>query len=434
MNFQVMVLIQRVFNISSGEWRQMFSSFLYFFFLMSGYFMLRPIRDEMGIKAGVDNMQWLFTGTFLVMVLIIPAFGFLMQRVPRYRLLPRIYLFFTGNIILFYFFFQWISSNFLSAAFFIWLSVFNLFVISIFWSFNADIFNSEQAKRLYGPIAAGGSSGAIFGPLMATLLVNFIGVLNLLLVSAGMLLVATYFLKELIRKSGRTNDNELKANTQTSIWQGLLLLWRSPFLKQIGLFILFYTSISTFLYFEQAHIISNAFTSSIDRTTYFGTRDLLVNSFTLLLQFFLAERIIRKVGITVALIVVPSIAILGFGALGIHQSVVVLLIIQILYRSLNFSIQRPAREMLFTRLTVHEKYNSKNFIDTVIYRGGDALSGWLFATLNAIISSLQVISFLAIPIAMGWLWSALKIGKMFNSVSLKISKNENQTNITKKSA
>ncbi|WP_436517764.1 NTP/NDP exchange transporter [Ekhidna sp. To15] len=401
---------------------------------MSSYFILRPVRDEMGIQAGVANMQWLFTGTFVAMLFIIPVFGYLMKKVSRDQLLPRIYIFFTSNILLFYLLFLTTSSQLLAAGFFIWLSVFNLFVISIFWSFNADIFNAEQAKRLYGPIAAGGSLGALFGPLMATFCVGFVGINNLLLISAGFLLIATLFLKDLVSKSQKSREVSLDTKSLASVWQGLILMWRSPFLKQIGVFILLYTSVSTFLYFEQAHIISGAYSSSTDRTFYFGTRDLLVNSLTLILQFFVTERFIRKVGIAIAMMIVPAIAALGFLSLGLAQSVTVLLIIQVLYRSLNFSIQRPSREMLFTRLTVYEKYNSKNFIDTVIYRGGDALSGWLFAGLSAVISSLQLISLLAIPIAGVWMIIGRRIGRKFEKVSIKTDNYENESIISKKSA
>ncbi|MEQ9302679.1 MAG: hypothetical protein RJQ14_02085, partial [Marinoscillum sp.] len=183
----------------------------------------------------------------------------------------------------------------------------------------------------------------------------------------------------------------------------------------------------------QANIISEAFTVSEDRTSYFGFRDLLVNSSTLFLQFFITERILRKAGIIFSLILVPVVASFGFLSLGISQSIVVLLIVQVLYRSLNFSIQRPSREVLFTKVSVQEKYNAKNFIDTALYRGGDALSGWLFAGLSAL-ASLQAISFLAIPLALVWVLTGLRSGRLFNSMTFNLDKNELQDVITKKSA
>ncbi|SNT20523.1 ATP:ADP antiporter, AAA family [Ekhidna lutea] len=433
MNSEQMDLVKRIFNISSGELKPVMASFFYFFFLMSSYFILRPVRDEMGIQAGVENMQWLFTGTFITMLLIVPVFGYLMKRYQRQKLIPGIYIFFCFNILVFYVLFTFFTVPFVSIIFFIWLSVFNLFVISIFWSFNADIFSSDQAKRLYGPIAAGGSSGAIFGPVIASSLAGQIGVTNLLLISALLLGLATYFLKRLIKHSNARGERKLVTPIKGSIWEGLKLMIRSPYLKQIGLFVLLYTCISTFLYFEQAHIISEAFAVSEDRTSYFGFRDLLVNSSTLFLQFFITERFLRKAGIIFCLILVPVVASFGFLSLGISQSVIVLLIVQVLYRSLNFSIQRPSREVLFTKVSVREKYNTKNFIDTALYRGGDALSGWLFAGLSAL-ASLQAISFLAIPLTVVWALSGLRSGRLFNSMTFNLDNNELQDVITKKSA
>ncbi|MEQ6167088.1 MFS transporter [Ekhidna sp. MALMAid0563] len=425
--------MKKVFNISNEEWKPTMASFCYFFFMMSSYFILRPVRDEMGIQVGAENMQWLFTGTFITMLLIVPVFGYLMKRYQRQKLIPGIYIFFCFNILVFYFLFSTLKSPLIPVIFFIWLSVFNLFVISIFWSFNADIFSSDQAKRLYGPIAAGGSSGAIFGPIITSFLAGQIGVTNLLLISVLLLGLATYCLKQLIKHASIREERKLLAPIKGSIWEGLKLMIQSPYLKQIGLFVLLYTCISTFLYFEQAHIISVAFADSEDRTSYFGFRDLLVNSSTLFLQFFITERILRKAGIIFCLILVPIVALFGFLSLGISQSVVVLLIVQVLYRSLNFSIQRPSREVLFTKVSVQEKYNAKNFIDTALYRGGDALSGWLFAGLSSL-ASLQVISFLAIPIAVVWGIAGLRSGKLFNSQTFNLDKKELQHDHPKKSA
>lgn len=429
-----MVYLLKLLNITNSEWKLVRSSFLYIFFLMSGYFILRPVRDEMGILSGVDNLQWLFTCTFITMILIIPVFGFLMNQVPRQKLLPRIYLFFISNIIVFYFLFLHTASSVLAASFFVWLSVFNLFVVSIFWSFNSDIFSSEQAKRLYAPIAAGGSIGATFGPSVATTLVEYVGVNNLLLISVFFLLLATYFLKDLISRAGKPSSRTLKSPGMASIWHGLIAMLRSPLLKRISIVILLYTSISTFLYFEQAHIVSEHFITSSERTAYFGQRDLLVNGITLLLQLFIAGRIIRKAGLVTGLILVPLVAVIGFIALSMYQSIITLLIFQVVYRSLNFAVQRPSREILFTRLSVAEKYNSKNFIDTVIYRGGDAISGWMFAGLAAIIPSLQIISLLAVPLAIGWIAVAWNVGNMFNTKSLITKKNGNEFIIAQKSA
>ncbi len=427
-------MIKRIFNIANEEWNLAVASFFYFFFMMSSYFILRPLRDEMGIRAGVENMQWLFTGTFGTMLLIVPIFGYMINKYPRQKLVPGIYIFFCLNILTFYFLFFYFDTPLISVVFFIWLSVFNLFVISIFWSFNSEIFTPEQAKRLYGPIAAGGSSGAIFGPIIITATVGHVGVTNLLLLSALFLLLATHFLVQLMKHSQSQSERKIIGPIRGSIWEGVKLVVRSGYLRNIGLFILLYTSVSTFLYFEQAHIISSAFEVSEERAAYFGFRDLLVNISTLFLQLFVTERLLRKVGIIFCLTLVPIIASLGFLSLGLNQSIMVLLAVQVLYRSFNFSVQRPSREILFTKVSVQEKYNAKNFIDTALYRGGDAISGWLFTMISSLVSSLQVISFIAIPLSLAWAVTGFRIGKFFSSRSINLDYYESNDVVTKKSA
>ncbi len=410
-----MNLLMIFFNISNKEWKPPLYSFLYFFFLMTSYFILRPVRDEMGIQAGIEHMQWLFTGTFIVMLLVVPLFGLLVQKIPRKQLIPGIYLFFSANIFIFYLAFDFLKPNVVAVIFFIWLSVFNLFVISIFWSFNSDIFTPEQAKKLFGPIAAGGSTGAVLGPAVTTLLAGKIGIMNLLLISAGLLFISTLFIRQLLKGSRKETKKILSKPMKGTIWAGLKLIKESVLLRQISLFILLFTTISTFLYFQQGYIISENILSSDERTEYFGMRDLLVNVSTLIIQFFLTEKILKKWGVMIGITILPLISIVGFFFLAWSPTVYALLTFQVAYRSLNFSLQRPSREILFTSVGDEERYKSKNFIDTAVYRGGDALSGWLFAGLAATISSLPLISVIVLPIAAVWGVSGLRIGKLFNA-------------------
>lgn len=427
-----MHLLKTVFNISNEERRPVALSFSYYFCLMSAYFILRPVRDEMGIQGGIENLQWLFTGTFASALLLAPIFGFLTRKISRDKLIPGIYVFFSLNILAFYITFRTLEGQWLSMAFFMWLSVFSIFAISIFWGFNSDIFDSAQAKRLYGPIAAGGSAGAIVGPAVATILVGKIGVTSLLLVSLGFMVLATLFAFQMAKMS--KGKVKFIPSLNTSAWHGLRMILKSPMLKQISLFILLYSSISTILYFEQAHIVSNAFPSSSDRTAFFGTRDLLINIITLILQFFLTEKIIRKWGIIFCLILVPSLSVLSFLSLSLSQSVYLLLGIQIAYRSLNFSVQRPTREILFTEATAEERYRSKNFMDTAVYRGGDAMSAWLFAGLFSVIGSLQIMALVTIPLAVTWVAVGLKTGRLFNRKTSTVYEIKNEIILTKKSA
>jgi len=388
----------------------------------------------MGIQGGIENLQWLFTGTFASALLLAPVFGFLTRRVSRDKLIPGIFVFFSLNIVAFYIAFLTLESKLLSIAFFMWLSVFSIFAISIFWSFNSDIFNSDQAKRFYGPIAAGGSAGAIFGPTIAALFAGKIGVTNLLLISLGFMVLATFLAFQMAKMRKSQKEAKLVPSLNAGSWDGLRLILKSSFLKQISLFILLYTSISTILYFEQAHIVSNAFSSSADRTAFFGTRDLLTNIITLILQFFLTERIIRKWGVVFCLILVPLVSVLSFLSLSLSQSMYLILGIQVAYRSLNFSVQRPTREILFTVVTAEERYKSKNFMDTAVYRGGDAMSGWLFAGLSSVVGSLQVVAFIAIPLALSWVVVGLKTGRLFNRKNSTVYEIKNEIIITKKSA
>lgn len=381
---------------------------------MCSYFILRPVRDEMGIQSGVQNMQWLFTGTFLVMLLIVPLFGFLTAKYPRTKLVPAIYIASAVSLLIFYLLFSTTNVSAVSIAFYIWLSVLNMFVISIFWSFNADIFDTNQAKRVFAPIAAGGSTGAIVGPVITSMLVSNIGVINLLLISAILLLLSTYFITRLIKERRGPQVQRMVKPLGGDVWAGLKKMIKTPMLAQIALFILLYTSISTFLYFEQAHIVSEAYASSEERTSFFGTRDLLVNILTLVFQVFLTEKILRNWGLNFCLILVPVVGVVGFLLLGLNPSVYVLLVVQVLYRSLSFSVQRPSRELLFTSVSEEERYKSKNFIDTAIYRGGDAVSGWAFAGLFAIVGSISLMSYIAVPLAMLWVGTGLRIGKLFN--------------------
>lgn len=407
-------------------------SFIYFFCLLGGYYILRPVRDEMGIIGGVSNLQWLFTGTFVAMLLAVPLFGWVAARFPRRVFVPLIYYFFIANILLFFVLFRMeIAPERMARAFFIWVSVFNLFVVSVFWSFMADIFSSRQAERLFGVIAAGGSAGAIAGPAVAGLLAPAVGPTNLLPISAGVLAVALIAIHQLrhwdIRighgpekgppgaATASAEENPEWIETERALGGGALggvrRLLASPYLLGICLFILLYTTLSTFLYFQQAHIVRDAFDNSAQRTAVFAWIDFAVNALTVLAQLFITHRVVARFGVGVALAVLPLVAIVGFALLASSPVLAVLLAFQVLRRAGNYSITRPAREMLFTVLAREEKYKAKNFIDTVVYRGGDAVAGWIFAGLTAMGLGLGAIAGVAVPIAGLWLLVALWLGR-----------------------
>ncbi len=424
-------MLKRIVNIREGEGQLLLWSFAYFFCLLCSYYILRPVRDEMGIQGGVESLQWVFTGTFVAMLAAVPIFGAMVARFPRHRLLPLVYYFFILNLLAFFGLFKsGIATAYVARAFFIWVSVFNLFVVSVFWSFMADLFSNEQARRLFGFIAAGGSAGAILGPAISALLAAPLGPVNLVLLSTLLLGLAVVCIHRLVRLGRRYGNHALARQEQSSseaqptpeidspnarigggVLTGIKLTFQSPYLLGICLYVWLYTTLSTFLYFEQAHIVAEAFTESASRTALFATIDLSVNTLTVIGQVFLTGRIVTRFGLPVTLAFVPAVVALGFMTLGLFPLLAVLVVFQILRRAGNYAIARPAREMLFTVVGREEKYKSKNFIDTVVYRGGDAVSGWLFAGLAGMGLGLSGIAFIAVPLAATWLITGLAVGK-----------------------
>jgi AAA family ATP:ADP antiporter len=359
-----------------------------------------------------------FTGTFLAMLAAVPVFGWCAARFPRRRLLPVVYYFFAANLLLFYALFQ-LGGNVALAArtFFIWVSVFNLFVVSVFWSFMVDIYTNAQARRLFGVIAAGGSAGAVTGPLVTALLVKPLGPVNLLPVSCALLLLAVYCIHRLVRWADAAPRAAVVAEADAqrplggSPWAGLTLVARTPYLLGIGLFIWLFTTLSTFLYFEQAHIVSETFASAAERTRVFALIDLAVNALTITLQLLLTGRLLKWLGVPWTLALVPLLSALGFIGLGVAPVLPVLVAFQVARRAGDYAVMRPAREILYTVVGRETKYKAKNFIDTVVYRGGDAVSGWAFAGLKALGLGLTGIALLSVPLALVWAWLGIRLGR-----------------------
>ncbi len=369
--------------------------FLLFFLLFTSYFMLRPVRETFGIAGGVDNLQWLFTGTFVATLAIIPLYGWAASRVPRRQLLPILYTlsaavmggFATslavdpGNV--------WIAR-----AFYIWLSVFNLFVISLAWSLMADLFERDQGHRLFGQIAAGASLGGLAGPLVSGFLVAPLGEAGLLFLSTGLLLLTLLCVRYLIGwrdRAGPKVEEAGQASTPDriggSIWAGLTLILRSPYLLAIAGFVLLLTTASTFLYFEQARIVEATFPDRTRQTQVFAAIDAAVQSVTILIQIFFTGRLAKRLGVTVLLVAVPLTMMFGFGLLALAATFPVLAFVMMVRRIGEYALVRPGREMLFTAVDTETKYKAKNAIDTVVYRGGDAVAGWVYAGISAIAST-----------------------------------------------
>jgi AAA family ATP:ADP antiporter len=430
--FSIRSALLKTVQVEPGEGRALLWSFSYFFALLCSYYIIRPMRDEMGILGGVENLQWLFTGTLLAMTAAIPLFGWISSRFPRRQFLPYVYLFFIVMLMLFYFLLdRQVAQVYVARAFFIWASVFNLFVVSVFWSFMADLYSNTQARRLFGFIAAGGTVGALTGPALAALLVQPLGAKTLLLLSAALLLWAIVCIAKLSSWSAdntRVKDETMMPQEKNQqeillgggIWSGITMVMRSPYLLGICLLMLLFTTLATFLYFMQAQIIRDTFADSAQRTAVFASIDLAVNALTLLTQIFLTSRLIKWFGLAAVLAIIPVLLAIGFTVLGLSPVLGVLLVVQVIRRAGNYAVMRPAREMLYVVLSREEKYKAKNFIDTVVYRTGDAISAWVYAGMRSVGMSLSTIALIAVPLALVWAWVAFGLGRQ----QTKIAENE----------
>jgi AAA family ATP:ADP antiporter len=311
-------------------------------------------------------------------------------------------------------------------SFFIWTSVFNLFIVSVFWSFMADLFSDAQAKRLFGFVAAGGTTGALAGPALTATLAIPLGPTNLLLISAAALGWAMLCIRRLIawrealpsvptvatQGPGPAHPPGRGGGLGGGALAGLRLIVRSPYLLGICLLILLFTTLSTFLYFQQARIVRDSFEDPAMRTTVFAAIDFAVNALTLVIQVFLTGRIVQALGMGWTLALIPLLLGGGFLLLGLAPLLEVLVVVQVVRRAGNYAIMKPSREMLFVVLAREEKYKAKNVIDTVVYRGGDVVSAWAYAGLQALGLGLSAIAFIAVPVAAGWAWISFRLGRM----------------------
>ena len=409
-------LVLRVADVRNGEWRALAWSFAYFFSLLCAYYVLRPIRDEMGIAGGTQALPWLFTGTFVAMLACVPLFGFVVKRYRRSRFIPIVYWFFVATIVGFWALLAFdIGKVYVARVFFIWTSVFNLFVVSVFWSFMADIFSNAQGKRLFGFIAAGGTAGTIAGPLLTVQFALALGPANLMLISAALLVFAIYCVRRLALLAQPHPDPDRPAEPPAiggGILAGVTEVAKSPYLLGICLFMVLFTTTSTVLYFEQAEIVKNAFASSAERTRVFAFIDLAVSVLTIATQTLLTGRIMRRFGVAAALTVLPLVTALGFGLLAAAPAIALLVGFQIVRRTADYAVTRPAREVLYTVVTREQKYKAKNFIDTVVYRGGDAASGWLYSGLaRGLGLDLAAIALLCVPLGLLWAGTAWALAK-----------------------
>lgn len=409
--------LRRLLNVEPGEERAVSLGLAMFMLLFTGYFMLRPVREVMGLAGGVDNLQWLFSATFMATLAALPLFGLLASRLNRRHLLGAVFGFFVFNLLAFALVIQRNPDDvWAGRAFYVWLSVFNLLSISLAWSVLADVFSSAQARRVFALMAGGASFGGLLGPLLGTVLVAPLGHAGLLLLAAlllaGSLLAALSLLRwrerePLAEEHAEQRHKPLGGNP----FAGATAVLRSPFLLGIALFVILLASASTFLYFEQARIVAAHFPDRITQTQVFGLLDTLVQSLAIFTQLFLTGRIAQKLGVTVLLVAVPLVVAAGFVLLALSPVFAVFAVVMVIRRAGEYALVRPGREMLYTVVSAEQKYKAKNFIDTVVYRGGDALSGWLKRGLDLLGEHPALAMYIGAGLALLWAWVGLRLGQ-----------------------
>ena len=403
-------LLTGVFNISPQEAPAVTAGSLLFFLLFTAYFMLRPVRETMGVAGGIDNLQWLFTGTFVATLIALPLFGWLASKVSRRHILPWTYGFFVLNLLAFAVSFASQPDNLWAArAFYVWLSVFNLLSISLAWSVLADILASSEAKRLFALIAGGASLGGLTGPILGTLLVAPLGHAGLVLLS-GLFLAASIAAAMWLRAWRDEQPTPASAATAAPSarplgghpFAGATEIFRSPYLMGMALFVVLLASANTFLYFEQARLVAETFSDPTRQTQVFGMIDTVVQSLAILTQVFVTGRIAQKFGTGVLLVAVPLVVAAGFLWLALAPVFAVFVVVMVVRRAGEYALVRPGREMLYTVVPTEQKYKAKNFIDTVVYRGGDAVSGWVKRGLDLLSEQPALAMLIGAGLALVW--------------------------------
>jgi len=403
--------LRHLVDVRSPELSSLVLSFLYFFFVMSAWFVLRPIRDEIAAAAGVSKLPYLFMGTLGATLLFNPLFGVLVVRFRVRTFIALTYHFFVANLFAFYLL-MWMAGAregptfdlWMGRAFYVWTSVFNFFVISIFWSFMADSFTSDQAKRLFGFIGVGGTLGSIVGSAFTAAMASHLGTRNLLLVSALLLEIAVFIVTRFPKRSlvgapldagGRKEEDRIGG----SAWAGVTRMLQSPYLLAIAIFLTLYIAGSTVLYAEQTDLVGRLYPTRAARTTVLAQLEFAAQSLTLFTQFFLTGRITKWIGLAATLAIVPVVSVLGFGTLGLFPVFQALATLTVCRRAANFSLMNPAMETLFTVVSREDKYKAKNFIETFVYRFSDQLTVWGYAGLAALGLGLSGIAFAVTPVA-----------------------------------
>jgi AAA family ATP:ADP antiporter len=413
-------LQRRVFGIEEGEAACVLWAAATFFCALSGYYVLRPLRDAFGIAEGLRNLKWLYLLTFVVMLVASPVFALLVARFPRRRVVPWICHFFALNLALFSALLHFLPDELrgrVGSVFFSWTSVYNLIVVSVTWSLVVDLFSTGQGRRLFGLVIAGGSLGALCGAAITAAFVHAVGPALLLLISVGMLEAQVVCMRGLQRAvpSGASGQPDRRDG---ALGGGLLEGWRriqrSPYMLAICGYMLLTSVCASVAYYERSAIIAAAVADEAERARLFALMDVTSNGLILFLQAFAAGRLLAWIGVGATLCVLPVVYLLGLTALGAAPVLAVIVVFEVARRSVGYGVTAPTKEVLFSPLSAVEKYKAKNFIDTAVWRGGDLLGVW-FASLLDLFSGLGSLSLAALPFAAGWIAVARGIGREHRS-------------------
>jgi AAA family ATP:ADP antiporter len=408
--------IQKFTNIHRDEVPVVIASGFFFFCLLTALMVLRPAREALGMESGLDTVRWLFLGTAVFTLLVNPVFGYLVSHFKRFTFVATTYFFFAASLLVFYLFLTLAPESMGQISgriFYVWYSVFNLFNTMVFWATMADTYKLEQSKRLYGTIAVGGTLGAIFGPWLTSVLAIPIGTANLLLVSVCFLFLGVFcawLVFHFSTAAGFTSlsadnsDNELDKNEIIggSAWQGLLSALSSPYLLGISGYVLIIAIVGTFLYFTRLAMVAAVGDDTDLRTTMFAQIDLITQMTTLVLQLIVTGHIMRRLGVSIALAILPIVVIFGMIGLTVVGTLATLVIFEAIYRAIQRAVMRPARETLYTVVSKEEKYKAKAFIDTFVFRGGDVVGAWTEGLITRLGMGLFALAAITIPMAIVW--------------------------------
>lgn len=402
-------------------------SFAYFFCVLSSYYILRPIREAMAVGSGPDTIPYLFLGTFTAMMVATPIFGWITSRYPRRVFLPWINLFFVSNILVFWGLFSLYLADgtehiWLGRAFFIWLSVFNLFVVSVFWSFMADIFTRDQGRRLFGFITAGGSIGALIGGAATSAIVVDIGFQNLFPIAAAILAVAILCIRNLRHWVAQEHEEEIDKTVDSekplggNPFSGITHVFRSKYFLGIVSCSIIASLLGTALYMFAAEMVESSIIGADERTEFFSNINFWTNLFALLGQMFIVKQIVVRFGIGRSLALLPLVSMAGFIVLAMDPVLGVVALLTITRRALGFSFSKPTTDMLYSVVTPEEKYKTKNFIDTAVYRFGDIIGTWSVKLLLGM--GIAGVSIAMLPFAIIWFLIALWLGRDYKRQAL----------------